>query len=68
MFLLRKGGHKNQGEKRAYRSTGLVVVQIHLLAEIPTALAGIDEFARELEAVADVVRATTPFPVPNGGG
>lgn len=38
-------------------------MQIHLLAQIPTAFAGVDEFARELEAEPDVVRASAPFPV-----
>lgn len=42
-------------------------MQVHLLAEIPATFAGVDEFAGELEAVADVVGAATPFPVSHGG-
>ena len=49
------------------RSASLVVVQVHLLAQVPSALASIDELAGELEAVAYVVRTTTPFPVARRG-
>lgn len=42
-------------------------MQIHLFAEVSTTFAGINEFAGELEAVSDVIRATTPFPIPSGG-
>lgn len=51
----------------SYRSAGFIVMQIHLLAEVSAAFASIDEFARELEAVSDVIRATTPFPILNSG-
>lgn len=49
------------------RSSGFVVVQIHLLPQISAALSRIDEFTGELEAVTDVVGTTTPFPVANTG-
>ena len=54
-------------ERETHRSAGFVVVQIHLLAQISTTLSGVDEFTGELEPVADVVRASTPFPVTRGG-
>ena len=46
-----------------HRSASLVVVNVHLLSQITSPFSDIDELARELEAVADVVGATTPFPV-----
>lgn len=65
-FLANEMEKKRKGIE-TYRSTRFVVVQIHLLAQIPSPFAGVDEFAGELEAVADVVGTTTPFPVPHGG-
>lgn len=53
--------------RKTYRSAGLVVVQIHLLAQISATLPRVDEFAGELEPVADVVRTATPFPIPRAG-
>lgn len=50
-----------------YRSARLIVVQIHLLAQIASTLAGVHEFARELETEPDVVRAAAPLPVPDAG-
>jgi len=50
-----------------YRSARLIVVKIHLLAKIATTFAGVHELARELEAEANVIRASAPFPVPNSG-
>ena len=47
-----------------YRSACLVVVEVHLLAQVAAALAGVHEFSGELEAVADVVGAAAPLPVP----
>jgi len=42
-------------------------VQIHLLAQIATPLAGIDELPGELESESDVVGAAAPLPVPHTG-
>lgn len=42
-------------------------MQVHLFPEVPAPLAGIDELPGEPEAVADVVGATAPFPVPDTG-
>lgn len=50
-----------------YHSAGLVVVQVHLLAQVAAALAGVDKVARELEAEADVVGAAAPLPVADAG-
>lgn len=54
--------------RETYRSTGLVVVEVHFLPKISAAFSGIDELAGKLDAVSDVVRTATPFPVSNGGG
>lgn len=40
-------------------------MQIHLFAQIASALAGVHELARELEAEADVVGAAAPLPIPD---
>lgn len=42
-------------------------MQIHLLAQIASSLAGVHELARELEAEANVVGAAAPLPIPNAG-
>lgn len=46
-----------------YRTTRLIVVQIHFLAEIASTFAGIDKFTREFETESNVVRAAAPFPI-----
>jgi hypothetical protein len=54
-----------------HRSASLVVMNVHLLTQVPTPLARVHELAGELEAVADIVRAPPPLPVEqtrNGGG
>lgn len=51
-----------------YRSSRLVVVQIHLLAQIAAAFPGVDELPREFEAEANVVGAAAPLPVADPGG
>lgn len=47
-----------------HRSASLVVMYVHLLAQIATSFADIYKLAGELEAVADVIRAAPPLPVP----
>lgn len=47
-----------------YRTTRLVVVQIHLLAQIASTFASIDKFTREFETESNVVRAAAPLPIP----
>lgn len=42
-------------------------MQVHLLTQRPAALAGVDEFPRELEPEPDVVTAAAPLPVPDSG-
>jgi hypothetical protein len=49
--------------KCTHRSASLVVVNVHLLAQISASFSDIHELTRELEAVADVVGATAPFPI-----
>lgn len=51
----------------AYHASGLVVVEVHLFAEGPTALARVDELAAEFEAVANVVGTAAPLPVAYAG-
>lgn len=38
-------------------------MQIHLLAEVASPLAGVDKVPGELDAETNVVRAAAPFPV-----
>lgn len=47
-----------------YRTTRLVIVQIHLLAQIASTFPSIDKFAREFETESNVVRAAAPLPIP----
>lgn len=54
--------------RSSYRSAGLVVVQVHLLAEWAPPLARVHELPGELEAVVDVVGAAAPLPVGGGRG
>lgn len=51
-----------------HRSASLVVVQVHLLPERFSSLAGVDELAAEAEAKADVVAAAAPLPYAHIGG
>lgn len=51
-----------------YRSSGFVVVKVHLLAQIATSFAGVDKFSREFKAETNIVRAAAPFPVAHSGG
>lgn len=48
-----------------YRSSGFVVVKIHLLSEAAPSFSGVDELPGELVAEADVVRTAAPLPVAN---
>lgn len=70
LLLYRQGQREREREieplglASTYRTTRLVIVQIHLLAQIATTLAGIDKFAREFETESDVVRAAAPLPIP----
>lgn len=58
-------GNLNTKRADTYHSSSFVVVQIHLLPEAPPPLASIHEFSAELESKGDVIRASTPFPVPD---
>lgn len=44
-------------------SSGLVVVQVHLLPQVPPPLAGVHELPAEFEAEVYVVRASAPVPL-----
>lgn len=54
-------------EEVSHHSSGLVVVQVHLLALVPTAFSGVHKVPGEFDAEADVVRAASPLPVSSLG-
>lgn len=49
-----------------HHTSGLVVVQVHHVANVASLLAGVDELARELDAELDVVGTAAPLPVGAG--